>query len=169
MTKEAGVRCISLKDMHLPMKSTPEQRKEAHQKIEAAGLVLMGGGVITSRTTRTTSAPRSSMPRTRECRPSSKPKPDGLDLVEELLQAIQHPHCHPWPRAGDRDPRPWSLKLVKARDGAWESAWTSGTRCVFGQDPVEVIHKCSERLYDFHIKEVTRPTPKESPSRLAEA
>ena len=46
MTKEAGVRCISLKDMHLPMKSAPEQRKEAHQKIEAAGLVLMGGGVI---------------------------------------------------------------------------------------------------------------------------
>src|ERR1051325_3215336 len=46
MTKEAGVRYISLKEMHLPLKSTPEQRREAHEKIKAAGLVLLGGGVI---------------------------------------------------------------------------------------------------------------------------
>ena len=46
MTKQAGVKYISIKDMHLPMKSTLEQRQEAKKKIEAAGLVLMGGGVI---------------------------------------------------------------------------------------------------------------------------
>src|SRR6266480_5823024 len=46
MTKQAGVKYISLKDMHLPLKSTSEQRKEARKKIEDAGLVLMGGGVI---------------------------------------------------------------------------------------------------------------------------
>src|SRR6266478_5862218 len=46
MTREAGVKYISLKDMHLPMKSTPAERREVHKKIDAAGLVLMGGGVI---------------------------------------------------------------------------------------------------------------------------
>src|SRR6266699_5234299 len=46
MTREAGLKYISLKDMHLPMKSTPAERREAHKKVEAAGLVLMGGGVI---------------------------------------------------------------------------------------------------------------------------
>src|SRR6266705_1249509 len=46
MTKEAGVKYISLKDVHLPLKSTREQRQEARKKVEAAGLVLMGGGVI---------------------------------------------------------------------------------------------------------------------------
>src|SRR2546430_3089703 len=46
MTKQAGVKYISLKEVHLALKSTPEQRKEARKKVEQAGLVLMGGGVI---------------------------------------------------------------------------------------------------------------------------
>src|SRR5258708_1983824 len=46
MTKQAGVSYISLKEVHLPLKSTTEQRHEARKKVEDAGLVLMGGGVI---------------------------------------------------------------------------------------------------------------------------
>src|ERR1051326_8418346 len=46
MTREAGVKYISLKDVHLPLKSTSQQLAEAREKIQAAGLVLMGGGVI---------------------------------------------------------------------------------------------------------------------------
>ena len=40
MTKQAGVKYISIKDVHLPLKSTPEQRKEVSKKIHDAGLVL---------------------------------------------------------------------------------------------------------------------------------
>src|SRR5512137_2169205 len=32
MTKEAGVKYICLKDVHLPLKSTTAQRQEAHRK-----------------------------------------------------------------------------------------------------------------------------------------
>ena len=46
MTKQAGVKYISIKDVHLPLKSTREQRLDARKKIEDAGLILMGGGVI---------------------------------------------------------------------------------------------------------------------------
>ena len=46
MTREAGLKYISLKDMHLPLKSTRAERQEAHEKVKSAGLVLMGGGVI---------------------------------------------------------------------------------------------------------------------------
>src|ERR1043166_2380859 len=46
MTKQAGVKYISIKDVHLPLKSTPEERKAATAKVAEAGLVLMGGGVI---------------------------------------------------------------------------------------------------------------------------
>ena len=46
MAKDAGVKYISLKDMHLPLKSSRSEREEAHRKITAAGLTLMGGGVI---------------------------------------------------------------------------------------------------------------------------
>ena len=47
MTKEAGVKYISLKDMHLPLASTTEQRKEASAKIREAGLVLLGEASFT--------------------------------------------------------------------------------------------------------------------------
>ena len=46
MTKQAGVRYITLKDFHLAMNSTREERQATRRKVEAAGLVLMGGGVI---------------------------------------------------------------------------------------------------------------------------
>src|SRR6266496_2555225 len=38
MTKEAGLKYISLKDVHLPLKSTRQQLAEAREKIQAAGL-----------------------------------------------------------------------------------------------------------------------------------
>ena len=47
MTKEAELEYISLKDMHLPLKSTRAERQKASKKVKDAGLVLMGGGVIT--------------------------------------------------------------------------------------------------------------------------
>src|SRR5215471_9808027 len=46
MAQAAGVKYISLKEVHLPLKSTPRERKAAQQKIQEAGLTLMGGGVI---------------------------------------------------------------------------------------------------------------------------
>src|SRR4051812_25418098 len=45
-TKQAGVKYFSIKEVHLPLKSTPQERKQAATKIADAGLILMGGGVI---------------------------------------------------------------------------------------------------------------------------
>src|SRR4051812_18665849 len=44
--RESGVRYISLKDVHAPLKSTAEERKAIRKKIDDAGLILMGGGVM---------------------------------------------------------------------------------------------------------------------------
>jgi hypothetical protein len=46
MTKQVGIKYICLKDVHLAMKSTDEQIQEARRKLDAAGLLLVGGGVI---------------------------------------------------------------------------------------------------------------------------
>src|SRR5439155_21581854 len=46
MTRKLGVKYITLKDFHLSLKSSQTERQEARKKIEDAGLVLMGGGVI---------------------------------------------------------------------------------------------------------------------------
>jgi inosose dehydratase len=44
--KRLGVRYLSLKEVHLPLTSTAEQRKEARQQAEALGLSITSCGVI---------------------------------------------------------------------------------------------------------------------------
>src|ERR1700722_6685915 len=46
MTTQARLKYLNLKDVHLPLTSTPEECAAAARKIKEAGLVLMGGGVI---------------------------------------------------------------------------------------------------------------------------
>jgi inosose dehydratase len=158
MTKQAGVKYITLKDVHLPLKSTPDQRKEVHQKIEAAGLVLMGGGVIYMKNDEKEVrnifdyAKDAGMP-TIVC----SPDPDALDTVEKTakeydLRIAIHNH-------GPGDARYPSaldvLRLIKDRDAHMGICIDAGHTVRLGEDPLDAIHKCASRLYDFHIKDVT--------------
>src|SRR5436305_13984949 len=44
--KRLGVRYVSLKEVHLPLSSTPEQRKQVRQQAEDLGLSITSCGVI---------------------------------------------------------------------------------------------------------------------------
>ncbi len=163
MTKQAGVKYISLKDMHLPLKSTAEQRRVAREKIEAAGLVLMGGGVIYMKNDPAEIAAtfqyakEAGMP-TIIC----SPEPEALDAIEKAakennIRIAIHNHG-----PGDKKyPSPLDvLRLIKDRDEHMGICMDVGHTVRIGEDPIEVIQKCAGRLYDFHIKDVTEPTPK---------
>jgi sugar phosphate isomerase/epimerase len=158
MAKAAGVKYISLKDMHLPFNSTTAEREEAHRKIEEAGLTLLGGGVIYMKNDETEVrkyfeyAKDAGMP-TIIC----SPEPNALDLVESMVKQYNiriaiHNHG-----PGDkRYPSPLDvLQLVNQRDQRLGICMDVGHTVRIGQDPVEVIQRCSKRLYDFHIKDVT--------------
>jgi len=162
MTQEAGVKYISLKDVHLPLKSTREQRQEARKKVEAAGLVLMGGGVIYMKNNEDEIrnvfeyAKDAGMP-TIVC----SPDPEALDTVEKMavkydLRIAIHNH-------GPTDkkyPSPLDvLRLVKDRDKHMGICMDVGHTVRIGEDPVPVINQCASRLYDFHMKDVTSATP----------
>ncbi len=163
MTKQAGVKCISLKDMHLPMKSTPEQRKEAHDKIEAAGLVLLGGGVIYLKNN--ADEIRAAFDYARDAGMPTivcSPDIDALDTVEKLAKEYKiriaiHNHG-----PGDKKyPSPLDvLRLVKERDELMGICMDVGHTVRIGQDPVAAIQECKDRLYDFHIKDVTEAAPR---------
>jgi inosose dehydratase len=166
MTKEAGVKYISLKEMHLPFNSTPAERQDARRKIEAAGLTLFGGGVIYMKNDEREIrnyfeyAKGAGMP-TIIC----SPEPDALDTVESTVKEYGiriaiHNHG-----PGDkRYPSPLDvLRLVKARDARLGLCMDVGHTVRIGQDPVEAIQQCGERLYDFHIKDVTAATAQGKP------
>jgi len=155
MTKEAGVKYISLKDVHLPLKSTREQRLEARKKVEAAGLVLMGGGVIYMKNNEDEIrnafeyAKDAGMP-TIVC----SPDPDALDKVEKMaikydLRIAIHNH-------GPTDkkyPSPLDvLRLVKDRDKHMGICMDVGHTVRIGEDPLPVINQCASRLYEFQAR-----------------
>ncbi len=162
MSKAAGVKYISLKDMHLPMKSTPEQRREAREKIEAAGLVLMGGGVIYLKNDQ--GEIRSAFDYAKDAGMPTiicSPDIDALDTVEKMAKEYDiriaiHNHG-----PGDKKyPSPLDvLRLVKDRDRRMGICMDVGHTVRIGEDPVDAIQKCASRLYDFHIKDVTRAAP----------
>src|SRR4051812_34798386 len=161
MTKQAGVKYISIKDMHLPMKSTLEQRQEAKRKIEAAGLVLMGGGVIYLKNNPEELkaafdyVKEAGMP-TMVC----NPEPEALNSVEKLAKEYDvriaiHNHG-----PGDkRYPSPVDVwRMVKDRDSRMGLCMDVGHTVRIGEDPVAAIEQCAKRLYDFHMKDVTAAT-----------
>jgi sugar phosphate isomerase/epimerase len=163
MTQQTGLKYISLKDMHLPLTSTPAERREVRRKIEAAGLTLMGGGVIYINNKEDEVraafeyAKDAGMP-TIVC----SPDPAALDLLEKMAKQYQiriaiHNHG-----PGDkRYPSPLDvLRLVKDRDPLLGLCIDVGHTVRLGEDAVEVIQRCGSRLYDFHMKDVTQATAK---------
>lgn len=165
MTKECGVKHITLKDMHLPLNSTTEQRQEARKKIEAAGLKLMGAGVIYMKSEEEVRAAfeyakDAGMP-TIVCSPNI----DMLDAVEKCVKQYDiriaiHNHG-----PGDKNyPSPVDVyKMTKDRDARMGLCMDVGHTVRINEDPIAAIKTCASRLYDFHIKDVNEPTPKGGP------
>ena len=162
MTVELGLKYISLKSFHLDLKSTPEQLREARRKIEAAGLVLLGGGVITIPPQEDEIraifeyAKGAGMP-TIVC----SPVPAGLDLVEKMAIAYDirvaiHNHG-----PGDKYyPLPFDAwRMVEKRDRRMGLCIDVGHTVRIGGDPIAAIKRCASRLYDFHLKDVTAAVP----------
>jgi inosose dehydratase len=164
MTRDLGVKGITLKDMHLPMKSTPEQRKEAAKKIRDAGLELLGVGVIYMKKEQEADIPGIFTYAQDAGAPTIVCSPDleVLDTVEKLakqtgIRIAIHNHG-----PGDKKyPSPLdALKLVKDRHELMGLCMDVGHTVRIGQNPVEVMNACASRLYDFHMKDVTEATAK---------
>jgi sugar phosphate isomerase/epimerase len=86
------------------------------------------------------------------------PDPAALDLVEKMARQYEiriaiHNHG-----PGDkRYPSPLDvLRLVKDRDPLLGLCIDVGHTVRLSEDPVDVIHQCARRLYDFHMKDVTQ-------------
>jgi sugar phosphate isomerase/epimerase len=158
MTKQAGAKYISLKEVHLPLKSTSEQRHEVHKKLEEAGLTLMGGGVIYFKNNEEEiqnvfEYAKDAGMATIVCSPDV----DALDAVEKLVKKYDlkiaiHNHG-----PGDKKyPSPLDvMRLVKDRDSRMGVCMDVGHTVRIGQDPIEAIQQCASRLYEFHMKDVT--------------
>jgi sugar phosphate isomerase/epimerase len=169
MTKVVGAKYISLKEVHLPLKSTPEQRHEARQKVEDAGLTLMGGGVIYFKNNEEEihnvfEYAKDAGMATIVC----SPEPDALDNVEKMVKKYDLKIAiHNHGPTDKKYPSPLDvMRLVKDRDSRMGVCMDVGHTVRIGVDPIDAIRQCANRLYEFHMKDVTAATPQGKPTEV---
>jgi inosose dehydratase len=169
MTKQVGIKYISLKDVHLPLKSTPEQRREVHKKLDDAGLTLMGGGVIYFKNNEQEihnvfEYAKDAGMATIVCSPDI----DALDAVEKMVKKYDLKIAiHNHGPTDKKYPSPLDvMRLVKDRDSRMGVCMDVGHTVRIGQDPVEAIEQCASRLYEFHMKDVTAAVASGKPTEV---
>jgi sugar phosphate isomerase/epimerase len=168
-TKQAGVKYFSIKEVHLPLKSTPEERKAAAKKITDAGLVLMGGGVIymkndAAQIRNVFEYAKDLGMKTIVC----SPDPEALDEIEKRVKEYDlFIAIHNHGPTDKKYPSPMDvLRMVEKRDSRMGACIDVGHTVRIGEDPVEAIQKCAKRLYEFHMKDVTSATPSGKPTEV---
>ncbi len=162
MTKRVGLKHIALKDVHLAMKSSPEQIKAVVAKVKEAGLDLYGGGVIYMRN-------EAEVNQAFEYAKAAGMRviigvagPELLPLVDKKVKEYDikvaiHNHG-----PGDKVyPMPETVyEKIKDLDKRIGLCNDIGHTIRAGVDPAASIEQFADRLLDIHIKDVTAADPK---------
>lgn len=158
MTKALGTRYINLKSMHLPYELSPAEIASARQEIESAGLVIVGGGMITFETDTDAGirkyfdyAKAAGMPViVCTCKPSTLPRIEKFVKQYDIKIAI---HNH---GPGDENfPSPYdALNAVKGMDPRMGLCIDMGHTVRTGTDVVRAVADAGPRLLDMHAKDL---------------
>jgi sugar phosphate isomerase/epimerase len=158
MTRELGVKYINLKSVHLPYDASPTEIAAARREVEAAGLVLVGGGMITFETDTDQGvgkyfdyAKNAGMPLiVGTCKAALLPRIEKFVKQYDIKLAI---HNH-----GPEDnnfPSPYdALKAVKGMDPRMGLCIDLGHTVRTGTDVVQAISDAGPRLLDMHAKDL---------------
>jgi sugar phosphate isomerase/epimerase len=164
--KEMNVGYLNLKDFHLARTDPPETTRALRQKIEAAGITIMGGGTITWKENNEAEirkdfeyAKNGGFP-LMVCSPA----PETLDTVEKLVKEYNIKvaiHNH-----GPEDkwyPAPSDvLAKVKSRDPRLGLCMDIGHSTRANADIVKAVSEAGPRLLDLHVKDLANATARDS-------
>lgn len=164
-----GIHYVSIKDMHLPLKSTTEERKAAVREFQAAGITPLSCGVVDlpddpARLRAAFEYARDAGLPTIVAKPARAALPAIGKLVDEFqIRVAIHNH-------GPEDkvwPSPYDVwEVVQDHDPRIGLCIDVGHTARCGVNPAEAIHKCAARLFDMHIKDIDSTDPKGRPIEL---
>ena len=149
---------VSIKDAHLPMKSTAEQRKQVSKQFRDAGITPLSCGNITLKNNE--AACRQAFEYVRDVGAPTMvcaPDPDALPLLDKLVKEYDiklaiHNHGPESPHfKSPLDVWP-AVQPFDARIGLCIDV---GHTARAGTDPAEAMRTCKARLYDCHFKDVS--------------
>ena len=164
--RRVGVKYVSVKESHLPLKSTAEERKAVVQKFRDAGITPLSCGVVNM--TDDEAQIRNAFEYARDCGLPAivcKPTRASLPLLDRLVQefdirlAIHNhgPEDKVWPSPFDV----W--EAIQSFDKRIGLCIDVGHTARCGVDPADAIRKCAARLYDLHLKDISAKEGKSRP------
>lgn len=158
--KQLGLYGLSLKNMHMPLDASPEDLKKIAAKVNGAGLKLYGAGVIYMKT--------------------AKEVEDTFAYASNAgLEMIVGVPNHEFLPLVNEQVNKYNIKLAIHNHGPGDTLYHSPTDvydkiknldkriglCIdvghvqrIAQDPVVMIEKYKDRLYDMHMKDVDKNT-----------
>jgi sugar phosphate isomerase/epimerase len=157
MTKALGARFINFKSVHLPYDASPAEFAAARQEVQAAGLEIVGGGMITFETDTDEGvrkyfdyAKAAEMPViVGTCKPAVLPRIEKFVKQYDIKLAI---HNH---GPGDVFPSPYdALKAVQGMDSRMGLCIDVGHTVRTGTDVVRSVADAGPRLLDMHAKDL---------------
>ena len=166
MIRELDVKYVNIKDVHLPLDSTPEQIRAARKEFEDAGLIIEGGGNISFAKDDEADirhkfeyAKLAGLPII-VCAPTHVTLPKLEKFVKEYdIKIALHNH-------GPEDrqfPTPQSaLEAMKGMDPRCGLCIDVGHTARTGVNVVEAIRLAGPRLISMHLKDLSEMDAKES-------
>jgi sugar phosphate isomerase/epimerase len=164
--QRVGLKYVSLKDMHLPLKGTPEQLKAGVKKFTDAGLIVISCGVVALRGNEGQIrgafeyCKNAGIP-TMVCDPA----PASMELIDKIIKeydirlAIHNhgPEQKDWPSPNE------PYNAIKSLDPKIGLCIDVGHTARAKVDPAEAIVKYKDRLFDIHFKDIDSTAPNGKP------
>jgi inosose dehydratase len=157
MTKRLALKKITLKDMHLPMKSTDEEIEAVVEKLKNAGLELSSCGVVYMRTEDEVHRAFSYAKTAGIKMMVGVPDEPLLSLAEQKVKETDISLAiHNHGPTDKRYPSPESAyKLIAGMDRRMGLCIDVGHTQRLGLDPAGEVERFFDRLLDVHMKDVS--------------
>lgn len=158
MTKRVGLTNIALKSMHMPLDASADDVKAMAKKVRDAGLKLYGAGVIYMKTADEVTQAFAYAAAAELEMIIGVPNHDLLALATEQVKKYNiklaiHNHG-PGDNLYSSPNDVWNL--IKDLDPRVGLCIDIGHVVRIGQDPIPMIKKYKDRLYDMHLKDVNK-------------
>jgi len=161
--QKLDLKYISIKDSHLPLTSTTEERRAAMQKIKDGGITPLSCGNITMENDEVNI--RQAFEYARDCNFPTivcSPHPDSMPILDKMVKEFDIKLAiHNHGPEDKRFPSPYDVwKSVEKYDKRIGLCIDVGHTARAKVDPAEAIVKCKDRLYDCHFKDIESTEPK---------
>jgi inosose dehydratase len=160
--QRVGLQYVSIKDFHLRLDSTPEERKAVAAKFKAAGITPLSCGNITMQNDaadvrRAFEYARDASLPTIVC----SPHPDSMPILDAMVKEFDiRLAIHNHGPEDKRFPSPYDVwKAVERYDQRIGLCIDVGHTARARVDPAEAVRKCRARLYDLHMKDIDSTAP----------